>query len=98
MILILGSCKQVTNEIYVRSGSNPGNTGTKDSPLNSIEDALVLATELKQSNPKLPISIYLLEGVYRLDRPVRVTPELNGLKLVGEGSERVVIKGSKSWI
>ena len=59
----------------------------------SIEEAVVHARSMKGQADTLLVR--LLEGEYRLDRPLRIEAGSGPLKIVGAGSDKTVIKGSK---
>lgn len=63
---------------------------------NSIEAAITKAKELKAENESAKIVITVLPGTYYLQSTVKITPDLNGLQLIGENANKVSIKGSKA--
>jgi hypothetical protein len=84
-LFFLFSCKQQTIELKVRL----------EAQYNSIEAAFEKAKEIKFENESAKISIVISPGTYYLQAPLEITPELNGLSLIGESVSTVKIKGSK---
>lgn len=82
-------------EIYVTTKGVSGNTGDANSPFGTIELAIKKAKEIRQNNKLTPINIHISVGEYYLDSPIRLSSELSHIKLIGEGSDKVIVKGSK---
>jgi hypothetical protein len=81
--------------MYVSATGNIENSGSKESPFSSLDAALNKAKKLKSENRDSQIEIHLLAGEYRLEDPLKITSELSNLKIIGEGLDKVTVKGSK---
>ena len=94
ILSIVGGCKPDNIELYVSTQGASGANGTLESPYGSIQDALDEISKEKHSNEKLKATIKVAAGEYRLSSPILITPALSGVKIIGEGADRVVVKGS----
>ena len=73
---------------------NNSNNGEKETPFKTIEKALESVKLIKKKeNDK--INIRLLEGEYHLNSTLEIKPYLNNLSIIGDGLNKVSIKGSK---
>jgi hypothetical protein len=70
------------------------NAGTKSDPFQTIDNALAKAKAIRQNNIDA-ITIHLMNGEYHVSHPLLITPALNNLAIIVEGSEKVRIKGSQ---
>jgi hypothetical protein len=87
-------CQNETINIYVSPLGNNSNDGAKETPFKTIEKALESAKSIKKKeNDK--INIHLLEGDYHLSSTLEITSQLNNLSIIGDGLDKVSIKGSK---
>ncbi|MCB0685566.1 MAG: right-handed parallel beta-helix repeat-containing protein, partial [Saprospiraceae bacterium] len=91
-IFILIGCHQDQMEIFISPDGNDANGGTREKPLKTMNKAL---EKSRQVQGRISKTIHLLEGNYYLNAPVTITPEDNNLSIIGEGSDKVVIKGSR---
>jgi len=94
MLAIRGNSSSV-NSIFVSPSGKTENPGTKEAPVNTIHQAIELAKQLKGDNNRLTIEIHLLPGEYHLEKTIKISPELNSLKIIGDNAKDVVVKGSK---
>jgi len=92
--VLLGSCKERNFELYVSPTGQPGNNGSVSSPVNSLETAIEIATSLRARDKKNNISIHILPGDYQLSKPLAISANLSGLSILGEGDNKVRIRGS----
>jgi len=88
------ACGPQVKEIYVSPKGDSSNSGSKNAALKDIEAAIEKAKIIKQGNRSAQVIIHLLPGEYRLNAELKITPELDNLKIIGEGSDEVVVKGS----
>jgi hypothetical protein len=88
------SCRTNSTGIYVSPLGNNDNSGTEEMPVQTIEEAFERAIKMRGVSNDA-ITIHLLEGDYHLSEPLVITTELNNLSIVGEGSDKVSVKGSK---
>lgn len=88
-------CSPVIQEIYVSSIGNSQNTGFQNAPLLTIQDAIDKAIVYKNKNAETQIIIHVLEGEYRLDKPIHLNEGLSNIKILGAGVDKVVVKGSR---
>ena len=86
-------CRPDIQTIYVSPTGNSENTGDTGAPLQTIQEAIDKATAYKAEQPNTPIVIYLLKGVYHLEKPIKLSATLNGLKIIAPTGD-VSIKGS----
>ncbi len=91
----IGLQAQEIHEIYVSPMGNSINSGTEISPLKTIQQALNNAKEFRLKNDNIRIAIHVLKGEYYLESPIKITPDLGDLKIIGEGLDKVIIKGSQ---
>ena len=88
------SCGEGEHVIYVSPEGDNSLEGTEEFPLQTLEKALEKAMELRK-NEKGQISILLEEGDYYLSNPLVISNALSDLAIIGEGTEKVSVKGSK---
>ena len=94
LVIICFGCQNQEIDIYVSPLGNNSNNGAKETPFKTIEKALESAKSIKKKeNDK--INIHLLEGDYHLTSTLEITPQLNNLSIIGDGLDKVSIKGSK---
>lgn len=87
-------CRPSIQHIYVSPTGNSQNTGLQNTPLLTIQNAIDKALRYKVENAETQIIIHVLKGEYRLDKPIRIPSILKNTKIIGEGAENVIIKGS----
>lgn len=92
---LLVGCTPESVELYVSPDGSSDASGTIESPYGSIQDALTAIENLKKSNAELKATINVTAGEYRLTAPIKITSALSNVKIVGEGSDKVIIKGSQ---
>ncbi|MBJ6368782.1 PDZ domain-containing protein [Snuella sp. CAU 1569] len=101
-IQMLLGCKPQVLDIYVNPNGNNAASGFKDGPLATIASALAKAEAHKETYPEAHVNIYLQEGEYHLVKPIVITSQLSHLNIIGEGSDKVIIKGSEqldlNWV
>lgn len=82
------------NQYFVAPEGNDSHNGTLETPFRTIEKAQAEARKVQEET-----TIYLREGVYRLERPLVFTSEDGGeekpLTIRPFGNERVVLSGGK---
>lgn len=71
------SCSDKEYEIYVSPGGNDSSSGERSNPVASLNRAAELA---RDKTGKVPVTIYLSSGVYRLTKPLRLTSDDGGTK------------------
>ncbi|MBK7979163.1 MAG: right-handed parallel beta-helix repeat-containing protein [Ignavibacteriae bacterium] len=89
-------------KIYVSVNGNDNSNGNFDSPLKTIQKAI---ENVKPSIGKLPISIIISEGNYRIEMPLEFNADElgsvdNPLKIISRNTDSVVISGGiklKNW-
>ena len=94
-LCLFTGCSPQIKEIYVNPDGNPENTGFQDAPLSTLQDAIDKALSYKKENASAQITIHVLKGEYRLDKPIHINTELSNVKIIGAGVDKVTIKGSK---
>ncbi len=94
LALVFTSCSMENGDVFVSPSGNDGNSGTREKPFLTIGKALERAAVMGE-NRGGAISVRLLEGDYHLSAPLQITPRLNHISIVGEGPDKVRIKGSK---
>ncbi|WP_339924442.1 peptide-binding protein [uncultured Cyclobacterium sp.] len=90
---VLISCDTKELAIYVSSNGDNENAGTKEMPIQTIEKALEEAIKIRESSSE-PITIHLKKGEYHLSTPLVIPPELSNIAIIGEGTDKVSVKGS----
>ncbi|QXP66374.1 PDZ domain-containing protein [Polaribacter sp. AHE13PA] len=94
LVIICFGCQNQEIDIYVSPLGNNSNNGEKETPFKTIEKALESVKLIKKKeNDK--INIRLLEGEYHLNSTLEIKPYLNNLSIIGDGLNKVSIKGSK---
>jgi len=88
------SCSTKGTDIFVSPHGNDNNAGSEEMPVQTVEAAFEKAAAIRESSTK-NITIHLLEGDYHLSHPLVISPDLNNLSLIGEGVDKVTVKGSK---
>jgi hypothetical protein len=90
-VFIFFGCNSSEYHLYVGESINePDKVEFKN-----VENALKKAREIRQKEKNSKIIIHIHKGEYRLESPLEITPDLNFIKIVGDGSDKVTIKGSK---
>lgn len=99
VVSIFVSCG-ASSKIYVSPQGNDNNNGTKRHPYRSIEKTMVEVRAFRKTNQRR-VEIHLLAGEYHLLKPILINEELHSLSIIGEGADKVSVKGSKlittSW-
>lgn len=95
LALTFSSCQKEEAHIYVGKNNSDTENGTKEAPFLTMERALAEVGKIKQVDEKTPTTVHILEGEYYLSKPIVITPNLNGLKIQGEGPSIVTLKGSR---
>ena len=90
---VLISCGSKELTIYVSANGNNENDGTSEMPFHTIEKALEEAIKIRK-NTNETITIHLKEGEYHLTAPLVISSELSNIALIGEGTDKVSVKGS----
>lgn len=91
VVFMFFSCNSSEYHLYVGDSINSPDETTFE----NIENALKRANEIRQEEKKSKITIHISKGEYRLESPLEISPELSSVKIIGEGSGKVTIKGSK---
>lgn len=94
VLFSLLSCGLSDYTIYVSPDGINTQEGTEDFPLQTIDRALEMAMDIR-ADKKGKISIYLKEGEYHLSAPLVIPNVLSDIAIIGEGTEKVSVKGSK---
>ena len=69
-------CKEI--EIYISSSGSDSNSGTKVSPLKSLEMAKAIVRSFRKETPNEKVTIYVEDGFYQLEKPLVFTAEDSG--------------------
>ncbi|MCK0191714.1 PDZ domain-containing protein [Arenibacter sp. F20364] len=93
LIFLLISCGSKENTINLYVGE--GNGESTEVVFKGINEALIMVNEIRSKDKINPIVINISEGKYYLDSTLIITPKLSNLRIIGEGSDLVTIKGSK---
>lgn len=94
-VFLFCSCNN-TISYYVSPAGNDKNLGSQEHPFATIDKAKEVAREYKNK----PVTIYMREGVYRLDKPVVFTTDdsriqSKSLTLKAYAGEKVIISGAQ---
>ncbi|QQV03729.1 MULTISPECIES: right-handed parallel beta-helix repeat-containing protein [Chryseobacterium] len=86
-------------KIYISTLGNDKNSGSLQSPLKSLEAALLLSKKTKNK----PTEIHVSEGNYYLEKPLEIDAtfsrsKINRLKIIGCESKKTVFFGGKKII
>jgi pectate lyase len=65
-------------EIYISPNGSDSNSGTKNSPLRSLEKATEIARSIHKETPAKSITVYVRDGIYQLEKPVVFNTEDSG--------------------
>ena len=87
--------KPKTIELFVSKKGSVKNEGTKESPFLKIETAIKEATAIRLKRENTNVIINILPGDYHLEKPIIISPLLNGLTIKGTSASDVTIKGSE---
>ncbi len=93
--LFMGWAQMESIEIYVSPIGKSNNLGLENSPFESLRSAIERSKEIRSINKGSQIIIHVLAGEYYLDSPIKISPQLSKLKIIGQGSDKVIMKGSK---
>ena len=90
--LVIGcSTKESTINLYVGEADGV----PTELVFKGINEALIMANEIRSKKEIIPIIIHVSQGEYYLDSTLIITPKLNNLSIIGSGPDKVTIKGSK---
>src|SRR5690554_729573 len=93
--LLLVGCTSSITDIYIFTEGNTAQLKDGELAFSSIEEGIDAVSGLRKEGNKNAITLHISAGEHRISAPIRIGPELGSLKLIGEGSDRTVIKGSK---
>ncbi len=85
-LLLITSCEPSIETIYVSSTGEAESKEKNQLVFNSIVEVLSEASSIRKKDKNIPIIIQIQAGENRLNTPLKITPELGNLKIVGEGS------------
>jgi len=91
--LFLIGCSPTVSDIYITSNGEEFKNG--ELVFSSIEEGINTVAQLRDEGVQNTLTIHLMAGDHRISSPIRIQPELGPLKLIGEGSDKTVVKGSK---
>lgn len=102
VLFLLASCGRDMDPpgaLFVAPGGNDGNPGTKARPFATVLRARDEVRKIRASQ-KLPVTIYLRGGVYRVDRMIEFAPEDSGsqgapITYRAFGRERPILSGGR---
>ncbi len=69
------SCSRGEYKIYVSPNGNDNNAGTLEQPLATLQKA---AEKARENTGKVPVTVYLTGGIYRLSEPLKLGAEDGG--------------------
>ena len=93
-LLLITACNPSEKMIYVSSNGRIEGQEKNQIVVNSIDEALLKVLEIRAKNIDIPITIFIEPGEYRLNEPLKITPKMGNLKIVGVDSDQTVFKGS----
>ncbi len=96
---LLSSCSS-EKTIYVSASGDDRADGSLNSPFRTLQRGIDEATRVRKDDTHTNISILLSKGIYYLDRPVILGPEVSGseqgrLIISSSGDEKAVISGGR---
>ena len=91
--LSLIGCTPTVSDIYITPNGEEFKNG--ELVFSSIEEGINSVAQLRKEGVQNTLTIHLRAGDHRITSPVRIQPELGPLKLIGEGMDKTVVKGSK---
>ena len=91
--LSLIGCTPTVSDIYITSNGEEFKNG--ELVFSSIEEGINSVAQLRKEGVRNTLTIHLGAGDHRITSPIRIQPELGPLKLIGEGMDKTVVKGSK---
>jgi hypothetical protein len=96
LILLLMACATNTKpvEIFVSVRGVASNSGTKEKPFASINEAINKAKAVKLENSDSEIIIHVLPGHYHLSKAIDIPASLSGISIKGTDAKDVHVKGS----
>ena len=92
---IFVGCNPAIREIYVNPTGSSQNTGSQELQVSTIQEALDKALAYKMEDAQTQITIHVSEGEYRLNKSMQFNAALSGVKIIGAGVDKVVVKGSQ---
>ena len=92
--LLSMGCKSTVTDIYIANGDIDVGQIKGKAVLNTIEEGIEKVTELRKKGNRNSITLHMTAGAHELSSPILISESLGPLKLVGEGSDKTVIKGS----
>jgi len=91
--LVLMGCSSKVSEIYIAPDGEKLNGG--ELVFSTIGEGINAVSQLRKEGNQNSMTIRLMAGEHRISSPMEIRPELAPLKLIGEGSDKTVVKGSK---
>ena len=98
LVLAIAGTSAFATDIWVSPAGNDTNSGTEAHPMQSIQQALLKARELRSGNDsstKDGVQIILKAGEYRLQAPLLLEPEDSNTTISAAKDARVIISGGQ---
>lgn len=100
-ICLFSGCKSTSHNFYVSPKGSDNNPGTKSAPFATLSHAINEVRVFKTGSiEKMPINVFLRDGLYSIDEPILFTPADSGtadapITYASYHGENVVISGGK---
>lgn len=95
IFILLLACDPPLTKIYVNNNRELNDVDDNAVLLYTIEAALDEVVRIREKGVNSIIDIHVLEGEYRLRSPLKAGPEHGSIRLIGDGKDKTVIKGSR---
>ena len=91
--LSLIGCSPSVSDIYITANREIYKNG--ELVFGTINEGINAVDQLRKEGNKNTLTLHLMEGEYRISAPIRISPEIGPLNIIGEGVGKSVVKGSK---
>lgn len=92
-ILVTISSIGNSQDLFVAPNGNDAGTGSQKDPLFSAEKALKIASQLHTKSKNQHITIFFREGIYNIQKSIRLSDSLSNIKLQAYSGEKVTFFG-----
>ncbi|MDI9401732.1 MAG: right-handed parallel beta-helix repeat-containing protein [Limisphaerales bacterium] len=98
-LLSLGACTLFGIDFYISPEGSDANSGSSAEPFATLQKAQMAVRAFRSANPKEPVTVNLVPGVYELEQKLLFTPEDSGIseeapvRYVSSGGGEVVVSG-----
>ncbi|NKI25448.1 PDZ domain-containing protein [Arenibacter sp. 6A1] len=91
---LLWGCTPSVTDIYIAVDGQQSSSLREALVLSSIEEGMKAVAQVREEGNQQTVTLHLMAGEYRIIEPIKIDPALGPLKIVGQGADKTIIKGS----